>query len=322
LIANLETLLQKLQLPAQPESLYEPIRYTMAVGGKRIRPKLVLAGCGLCAGDPNEAIPAALAVEALHNFTLIHDDIMDNADKRRNLPTVHVKWDVATAILSGDALFNHAYELLLYYGENERYSKKQFAEISRIFLEATRIVCEGQARDMAFESASEVALEEYLLMISQKTGALLKASLQLGGIVAGGSPSQIEALGIIGLEAGIAFQIQDDLLDAVGDPEKFGKMKGGDIAEGKKTYLSIWARTHANAAQHLVLDEVLGSGSTDEALVEKVITVFDQTGAIKQAENEIRKLYLSAFSKLKQFPDSPFRDEIMALLNQLMVRQN
>lgn len=318
---DLESRIQKLNLPSDPVSLYDPIRYTMAMGGKRIRPRLVIAGCGLCAGDVEQAVPAAIAVEALHNFTLIHDDIMDKAEKRRGIATVHVKWDLPTAILSGDALFNHAYELLLHYGDSDAYSKHQFVAIIRVFLEATRIVCEGQARDMDFESRDDVSLDEYLNMISQKTAALLKASLQIGGIIAGATEQQIEQLGTLGLQAGIAFQIQDDLLDAVGDPSKFGKAQGGDIAEGKKTFLSLWALSHADENQRATMVRVLGSGTNDQEELRRVTSIFEQTGAIKEAEYEIRKLYLSAFNILRQFPDNAYQAEIAALLNQLMVRQ-
>jgi geranylgeranyl diphosphate synthase, type II len=319
---DFEVILQNLALPAHPANLYDPIRYTLSMGGKRIRPKMVLAACGMCGGDITEATQAALAVETLHNFTLIHDDIMDNADKRRGFETVHLKWDLSTAILSGDALFAVSSDLLSYYGTNDAYSKTQYFELNKIFLDATRIVCEGQARDLAFENRTDVSLDEYLLMIEQKTAALLKAAMQMGGIVAGASAHQIDELGKLGLKAGLAFQIQDDLLDAIGNPETFGKKPGGDIAEGKKTYLSILAMQLADSADQKLLAEILESGTTSELDIAHVIDIYEKTGVIELTQKEIRRLYDEAFTSLSVFSENEFRNEINNLLNQLMIREN
>lgn len=319
---DFEVILQNLDLPAHPANLYDPIRYTLAMGGKRIRPKMVLAACGMCGGDITEATPAALAVESLHNFTLIHDDIMDNADKRRGFETVHLKWDLSTAILSGDALFAVASDLLSFYGQNDKYSKSQYFELNKIFLDATRIVCEGQARDLDFETRSDVSLDEYLLMIEQKTAALLKAAMQMGGVIARASAHQIDELGKLGLKAGLAFQIQDDLLDAIGDPEIFGKKPGGDIAEGKKTYLSILALKLADSDDQKLLAEILESGTTSELDIAHVIDIYEKTGVIELTNKEIRRLYDEAFASLSEFSENEFRNEINNLLNQLMIREN
>ncbi len=322
LSTDFEVILQNLDLPAHPANLYEPIRYTLSMGGKRIRPKMVLAACGMCGGEVFEATQAALAVETLHNFTLIHDDIMDNADKRRGFETVHLKWDLSTAILSGDALFAVSSDLLSYYGENDSYSKAQYFRLNKIFLDATRIVCEGQARDLDFENRTDVNLDEYLLMIEQKTAALLKAAMQMGGIVAGANAHQIEELGKLGLKAGLAFQIQDDLLDAIGNPETFGKKPGGDIAEGKKTYLSILAMKLADTDDQKLLAEILESGTTSELDIAHVIDIYEKTGVIELAKKEIHRLYDEAFKSLSVFSDNEFRNEINNLLNQLMIREN
>lgn len=322
LSTDFEVILQNLDLPAHPANLYDPIRYTLAMGGKRIRPKMVLAACGMCGGDITEATPAALAVESLHNFTLIHDDIMDNADKRRGFETVHLKWDLSTAILSGDALFAVASDLLSFYGQNDKYSKSQYFELNKIFLDATRIVCEGQARDLDFETRSDVSLDEYLLMIEQKTAALLKAAMQMGGVIARASAHQIDELGKLGLKAGLAFQIQDDLLDAIGDPEIFGKKPGGDIAEGKKTYLSILALKLADSDDQKLLAEILESGTTSELDIAHVIDIYEKTGVIELTNKEIRRLYDEAFASLSEFSENEFRNEINNLLNQLMIREN
>lgn len=309
-------------LPETPSSLYDPIRYIMGLGGKRLRPRLVMAGCGICGGEVTESYWAAMAVEALHNFTLIHDDIMDNADTRRGMQTVHLKWDLSTAILSGDALFAYSFDQLSYYGKDSRYSKEQYLRLNQIFLDATRIVCEGQAWDMDFENRTDVHLNEYLKMVGQKTAALLKASLQMGAVVAGADDEQIEILGEIGYNAGLAFQIQDDLLDATGNPEQFGKKTGGDIAAGKKTFLSILSTERASIEQNEMLQSVLASRATYDSDIKRVIDLYDRLGVIATAKAEIQKLYNKASVSLKSFPQNIYRDEINSLLNQLMSRQS
>ncbi|MCC5925288.1 MAG: polyprenyl synthetase family protein [Bacteroidetes bacterium] len=319
---QLESYLKELPLPDNPSTLYEPIRYIMGIGGKRIRPRMVLAGCGLCDGDINEAMNAAAAVETLHNFTLIHDDIMDNASKRRGLPTVHAKWDNSTAILSGDALFAYSFELLSYYGTRDTITKEQYVKLNQIFLKASRTVCEGQARDMEFESRADVTLSEYMLMIEQKTAALLQASLQLGAIIGGGTDSQIQMCGDIGLKAGIAFQIQDDLLDAIGDPEKFGKRPGGDIAEGKKTYLSISAMQLANEQDKIKLNQILNSTQVFDDDIDTVIGIYKKYDILQFAQKKIEQLYNEARQSLNTFQKSRYSDEINAMLNQLMSRDH
>lgn len=322
LSVSIEDLLQNPNIPVHPESLYTPIRYTLSMGGKRIRPKLVLISCGLCNGNPEMAMQAAVAVETLHNFTLIHDDIMDNADTRRGFQTVHKKWDTSTAILSGDALFAYSFEMLNYYGKNDAFSKEQYFQLNRIFLEATRIVCEGQARDMDFENRSDVNLDEYLLMIEQKTAALLKASLMMGAVVANASEHAVQTLGEIGRKIGLAFQIQDDLLDAIGDPSKFGKKPGGDIIEGKKTYLSIKARQAANEDDKQLLAEILSRGAKSDSEVSAVIEIYHRTKVIEETYDEISTLYMESKQLLNEFEDSGYKNEINTLLNLLIIREN
>jgi geranylgeranyl diphosphate synthase, type II len=319
---SLNNLIINPDLPGAPKSLYDPIRYIMGIGGKRLRPRLVLAGCGICGGMVSEAYNAARAVESLHNFTLIHDDIMDKADTRRGMQTVHKKWDMSTAILSGDALFAYSFDLLSYYGKDSKYSKEQYFRLNQILLDATRIVCEGQALDMEFENRADVHVNEYLTMIGQKTAELLKASLQMGAVVAGADDYHIEILGEIGYNAGVAFQIQDDLLDATGNPEKFGKKTGGDIAAGKKTFLSILSTERASTEQNDMLQAVLASRATYDKDIKRVIDLYDHLGVIAVAKAEIQKLYDKASANLKSFPQNIYRDEINTLLNQLMSRQS
>jgi geranylgeranyl diphosphate synthase type II len=294
----------------------------MAMGGKRIRPKLVVTSCGVCGGNPEEAHAAAKAVEMLHNFTLIHDDIMDNANSRRGYETVHLKWDVPIAILSGDALFALAFDQLSYYGESDKYDKNTFYRLTKVFTKATKIVCEGQARDLSFEKRQDVSLDEYLLMIEQKTASLLSASMSMGGIVAQTDDRNIEILEKIGMQIGLAFQIQDDLLDAIGDPTKFGKKTGGDIREGKKTYLSILAAKMANRSDKIILESILQSKSVTDTEVQKVIDIFHESGVIQLTKDYIQKLYSNSIELLNYYEKSSYTDEINLILNQLTVREN
>ena len=233
-VTLIESELEQLNFPERPTSLYEPQRYIISSSGKRIRPVLALMGCGLCGEEIEKAIPAALAVELVHNFTLIHDDIMDQAEVRRGSPSVHIRWDESTAILSGDSLFVQAILQLQKLSPDADYK-----QANKIFLEGINHVCEGQALDMEFERRMDVSTDEYLEMISGKTAALLSVSLQLGGLAANASHDQLGQLRQLGESLGLAFQVQDDLMDVTADPEKFGKKRGGDISEGKKTFLMV-----------------------------------------------------------------------------------
>lgn len=318
-LAELEKELIGERIPVEPISLYEPIRYTLSLGGKRIRPVLCSLACGMVGGDYTLAKDAALAVEMLHNFTLIHDDIMDNADTRRGKATVVKKWDSNTAILSGDVLFTLALEQLEFY-QTKQFSPFLYGSLMNEFLKATRIVCDGQARDMDFENREEVSLDEYLLMISQKTARLLSSSLKLGGLIGSGSPQQVNALYQIGYFAGIAFQIQDDLLDAFGDPSKFGKKQGGDIREGKKTYLTILASELASMNQKETLSSILKSKNASDNQVEIVLEIFKSLGIQEKTEKAVSEYYQAAMSELSVFPDTVFKEKLITFLDQLNTR--
>ena len=309
-------------MPDTPGELYDPIRYTLGMGGKRVRPRLVEIACGMCGGNIDESVPAAVAIEALHNFTLIHDDIMDNADSRRGFMSVHKKWDLSTAILSGDALFAYSFSLLTHYSNSEKYDKKQITKLLQEFSNAAIIVCEGQARDLSFEQKNDVSLDEYIMMISQKTAALLKSAMIMGSIIAGADDNQIEHAGCIGLYAGLAFQIQDDLLDAIGDPEKFGKKVGGDIIEGKQTYLSILAKQVANEEDKILIMSLPGKPDITDQEVRTIIDLYKKYDVIENTSNEIATYYKKASDLLNYFPESEYVHEIKALLNQLNVREN
>jgi geranylgeranyl diphosphate synthase type II len=258
-------------LSRYPDSeLYAPVRYLMALGGKRLRPVLVMAACEACGGTKEQALPAALAVELFHNFTLMHDDIMDEAPLRRGQATVHEKWDDNLAILSGDALHVMACEALL------DAPADALPSLLRMYHRTALEVCEGQEQDMAFETRNTVALEEYMEMIRLKTSVLLAAALDMGGGSAGVDDATREALYEFGLHVGLAFQLQDDYLDAFGNPENFGKQVGGDILADKKTFLLIRALEKAQGADLDALQTELGSKR--EGKVERVLDLYRRLG--------------------------------------------
>lgn len=276
----------------------------------------------MCGGEKESALPAAMAVELLHNFTLIHDDIMDSAETRRNQPSVVKKWDANTAILSGDVLFAHAAQQLEYYGTDDRYTKEQYLEINKSFFDAVIKVCKGQAMDMEFESKPMVDLDEYLDMIDAKTAALFSCSLKLGALAAQDSKEQVEFASELGYHAGIAFQIQDDLLDAIGEENIIGKKIGGDILEGKKTWLTISAYSKGSDSQKQILTAILQKEDTTRDDVDKIINLYRYLDVISDAEKTINYHYKKAQSCLDKFDDSKYKNEINNLLHQLMIRES
>lgn len=276
-----------------PESdLFEPVRYLINIGGKRLRPALALASCEAEGGDPAAAIPAALAVEVFHNFTLMHDDIMDQAPLRRGSETVHEKWDANTAILSGDAMFVQAYE------ELSAVKPEFLPQLLKLFNRTAIEVCEGQQRDMAFESRNDVSIAAYMEMIRLKTSVLLAASLQMGALVAGADAERQALYYQFGLEIGLAFQLQDDLLDAFGNPETFGKQVGGDILSDKKTFLHIRCFENASAEQRAQFEAWIAERDHPTVKVEKIKALFVATGARADLETEIERHYRNALQTL------------------------
>ncbi len=322
LYIQVETALKELNLPITPTTLYEPFRYALDAGGKRIRPILTMLACGICEGDTKKALPAASAIEILHNFTLVHDDIMDSADTRRGKPSVFKKWDENIAILSGDVMFAGAMQQIGYYGQNESFSKEEFYAMYQVFLDATVTVCEGQAMDMEFVDRQDVALAEYIEMISGKTAALLSGALEMGAISAHASETQRKEMHELGLEMGIAFQIQDDLLDATADPEKFGKRPGGDIFEGKKTYLTILALERANEEQSSLIQNTLLDQNPSQESVEEVLKVMKELNVMEDVSAEITNRYEKAKTLLTHFPESEYKQELKNLLIFLQYRDH
>lgn len=313
--------LSELELPEEPSLLYDPVRYTLSLPGKRIRPYLTLVGCGLCGGDVKEAVPAAMSIELLHNFTLLHDDIMDRAEKRRGEPSVYAKWDSNTAILSGDAMYAKAFSQLQYYGKEGHYSKKSYKLILDIFLNSAQTVCEGQAYDLMFEKSEEVTIKEYIQMIEGKTAALISGSLAMGGAVAEASDKYIKELQFVGKKIGIAFQIQDDLLDVIADPDKFGKKRGGDIIAGKKTYLMLLALQRCEEDQKAVLIDLITSEKTSPKEISEVISIYKSLNVIDDTKKAVEYHYEAAIEHLETFGSSEYKREIIQFLNHLISRE-
>ncbi len=278
----------------EPLQLYTPIEYILSIGGKRIRPALTLMTCDLLADDYQKALPAAMAVEMFHNFSLIHDDIMDNAPLRRGYPTVHEKWDVSTGILSGDAM------LILAYRYFESYDAEKFQDLAKLFSKTALEVCEGQQLDMDFENRDDVGMEEYILMIEQKTAVLLGAAMKMGAIVADASSEEQEKLYEFGKNLGIAFQLQDDYLDTFGDPKFFGKQKGGDIIANKKTILFLLAKNLGSPTQVTELLHLFSVTPKDsEQKIKTVKEIYNQSGVVQATRNQIEKYRRIALDNLE-----------------------
>ena len=278
----------------EPENLYKPISYILNLGGKRIRPILTLMGADIFGSTPEEALPAALAVEIFHNFSLVHDDIMDTAPLRRGKETVHTKWDTNTAILSGDAMLIQAYQGF------EAYEPQMFCKLVTLFSKTALEVCEGQQYDVDFESRNDVTEEEYLHMITSKTAVLVGAAFQMGAIIADRDKIEQKAIYDFGKLLGLAFQLQDDYLDAFGNPETFGKQVGGDIIENKKTYLYLKALELGDKEQKKELGQLF-SEDYSKGTIEKIVRVkelFNRTGAADATQKAIENYTQMAFNKI------------------------
>lgn len=283
----------------EPDGLYEPIRYLMSLGGKRLRPMLVILAYRMYRKDWRSILPYAVAVEAFHNFTLMHDDIMDQAPLRRNKPTVHQKWNVNTAILSGDVMLVQVYQMLA--GLEPHLLK----EALPLFNRTAREVCEGQQMDMEFELRSNVTVAEYLKMIRLKTAVLLGFSLQFGALLAGAPAADQKKLYNLGIAVGTGFQLKDDLLDVYGDQQKFGKQVGGDIISNKKTFLLIHALTLAKGRNRKELDRWLAARDfRPEEKVKAVTEIYDRLNIAGITRKKIDGYFRSGFRLLKSLPES------------------
>lgn len=300
---------------AEPRELYEPIDYTLRLGGKRIRPTLLLAANALFGGEPSRVRDAALGIETFHNFTLLHDDLMDRSPLRRGQPTVYRKWDENTAVLSGDTMFALAWRYFL------RQPAPCLQEILNCFNETAIEVCEGQQKDMNFERMplEAVSLDAYMDMIRQKTAVLLAGALKIGALYAGATKADVERLYDFGIHLGLAFQLQDDLLDGYGDTAVFGKKTGQDIRDLKKNYLVLKALQLCNHGQADELCRLYGAPNIGEdERVERVMALYDTIGLKTHVENAIGKEFTSACGFLEKIPADealrqPFRDLMESL---------
>jgi geranylgeranyl diphosphate synthase, type II len=308
---------QEISLLKEPRNLYEPIQYILDLGGKRLRPVLTLMATDVFDGDTKKALAAATAVEVFHNFSLIHDDIMDDAPLRRGNETVHEKWNINTGILSGDAM------LILAYQYFESYEPKIFQELAKLFSKTALEVCEGQQYDVDFEQRGDVTIPEYLKMIEYKTAVLVGAAMKMGAIVAETSEENKNLIYNFGLNLGLAFQLQDDYLDAFGDPETFGKQVGGDIIENKKTYLYLKAlefSTTSEKEQLLHLFSIQPNDNSDK--INSVKELFNVTGSSQATQKAIQDYTFKAFDTLEKMNVSDEKKTLLKAFGEKLMSRN
>ena len=315
--------IERLNWQKEPRGLYEPIEYTLAAGGKRLRPTLALIAAeaivngGLINGDAIEqTLPAALALEVFHNFTLLHDDVMDRAEVRRGRPTVHVKWNDNTAILSGDQMLIEAYKLL------SNVPADKLPQVLKWFNEMATGICEGQQYDVDFEHMSQVSIEDYMKMIEKKTSVLLAYAMKIGGYIAGATPVQQEALYQYGLHIGLAFQIQDDILDVYGDPKTFGKAIGGDICCNKKTMLLLSAMNNADPESKAELLQWLLTTDRNEEKITAITAIYDRLGVRGECESVMEQHTAQALTQLDKLPKNDATERLRQLAEQLATRKS
>ena len=315
LAQQFETKFNVRHFPKEPQTLYDAAQYILAIGGKRVRPVCVLMGNELFADINQDAWQVAAAIELFHNFSLIHDDIMDKAPLRRGMQTVHAKYGDATALLAGDVMFAQAYDYLT------RIDLSYVQKIIKLFNQTSKEVCEGQQIDMDFEQMQNVGMEQYIQMITLKTSVLLAASLQLGAILGGAGEGNQQHIYSFGKNLGIAFQLQDDYLDAFGDPEKFGKQIGGDILSNKKTFLLLHAIEVATANQKKEIDTLISTNPTDK--VEKMLTIYKDCKVDEWAKELKEKYYKTALKNLADIAVLAIRKKpLYELATYLMERES
>jgi geranylgeranyl diphosphate synthase type II len=309
--------LNKYAVDKEPNNLYEPINYILKLGGKRLRPVLTLMTAEVFGTEANLALDAALSVEVFHNFSLIHDDIMDDAPLRRGKQTVHEKWDLNTGILSGDAMLILAYQLF------ENYDSEKFQSLAKLFSKTALEVCEGQQYDIDFEMRNDVTIPEYLKMIEYKTAVLVGAAMKMGAIVAGASQTDQEGIYDFGRFLGIAFQLQDDYLDAFGNPETFGKQVGGDILENKKTYLYLKTlELGSELQQNLLIKTINNDEISDDLKVKSIKDLFTDSGASSATQEAVIEFTDKAFKVLATLNISEDKKQVLQLFGeQLMNRR-
>jgi len=313
---SLQKYLDEVVTIKEPIQLYEPIKYIVSLGGKRLRPVLTLMSCEFFNTDFKKALPAALALELFHNFSLIHDDIMDEAPLRRGKETVHQKWDLNTGILSGDAMLILAYQLF------EEYEPEKFSDLAKLFSKTALQVCEGQQYDVDFETRNDVTIADYIKMIDYKTAVLLGAAMNMGAIVADASKDCRENSYEFGRNLGIAFQLQDDYLDCFGNPETFGKQIGGDIIANKKTILYIKAYQNSSDSEKIFLEKLFSEKPEDPtSKIKTVLEIYNKSGATKETLKEITNYTQKANEILMKLDISEKNKETLLLFGDKLMKR-
>lgn len=312
--SDFEHALTTLEIGSDPNSLYDPAKYILSSTGKRLRPILLLLTSRSLGAPLSLAMPAALSVEIFHNFTLVHDDIMDNANTRRGRETVHIKWDEPTAILSGDYLMALSYQLL------SDLPATQLPEVLKVYHNMVRLLCEGQALDKSFEIRKDVTLDEYFKMIQGKTGALIEVVFEIGAIIGGASDSERKQLSSLGAHVGRAFQIQDDLLDLTAESHKWGKKVGGDLIEGKKAYLLLRALSKASGEQLTFFQSIVANQGLDEAQIPLARKFMEECGVLEDAAEAVTKHTQEAIMCLEVLPAGEHKEAIRWLLQKMQQR--
>ncbi|MEA5063257.1 MAG: polyprenyl synthetase family protein [Petrimonas sp.] len=314
---KIEEAIQHISFGSKPGSLYDPISYALSVGGKRVRPLLVLLAANMFDGEVDKSLKPAIGIEIFHNFTLLHDDLMDKSDMRRGMPAVHKKWDANAAILSGDAMLIESYRHIA------SVHSGILPQIISLFSQTAMEVCQGQQLDMDFEKRSDVTESEYIEMITLKTAVLLACSSKMGALLANASLNDAELLYNYGINIGLAFQLKDDLLDVYGDSKTFGKNIGGDIVSNKKTYLLIKALKTSDKKQHSELLKWISAEKFDKTeKIESVKNIYNELNLKIIAENLIEKYYLAALDCLSSINVADERKkELISLSENLMYRE-
>jgi geranylgeranyl diphosphate synthase type I len=312
--------LEKVLSGQEPELLGKASLHLIEAGGKRLRPYLTVKACEAVGGRADDAVPFAAAVEFLHNFTLVHDDVMDHDDLRRGRPTVHKVYGVPLAVLAGDLLFAKVYDVVLKNRPPGMPPERLIECIAKI-TEATIILCQGQALDMGFPSASDVSIEDYIRMVGDKTSALFRACAQVGALAGGGSDEKVEALGGFAWDAGVAFQIEDDVLGVTADEATLGKPVGSDLREGKKTLINIHALENANDEQRKRISKAFGVEDASQGDIEAAVEALREVGSIDYARGVADGYVARAFRSLEAIPDTPARDELKALVEYFVKRE-
>ncbi len=311
--------IQNILTSRTPESLYKASRYLISAGGKRLRPYLTVKSCEAVGGLAKYAVPFAASLEILHNFTLVHDDVMDNDDLRRGKPTVHKEFGEPMAILAGDLLFAKVYQSVLDHAPPHMSSDEVVLALGKM-TDAIILLCEGQALDISYPQAMDVTEKDYIHMIGGKTSALFMVCAEVGAIAGRASKAQVAALGQFAWDAGLAFQIVDDILGITADESKLGKPVGSDIREGKKTLIMIHALANANDAQMKVLKNAVGVSDASKADIDAVVETLYEIGSIQYAKDEAAKYTARAFDSIKDIPEGASKQELVDLVNYFVQR--